>query len=103
MLALRNMLSEVRYYKKNLESSVTVDGKWSKWSPWSSCDVTCGNGTMVRHRLCNNPAPQNGGLDCPGKGTEKKTCILQLCPGKYKRYDNQYDISKLCLFSYQKI
>ena len=60
-----------------------VDGKWPDWSPWSSCDVTCGKGTLVRYRSCNNPAPQNGGLYCHGQGIEQKTCILKLCPGKY--------------------
>jgi hypothetical protein len=60
-----------------------VDGIWSPWSSWSSCDVTCGSGSLLRHRTCTNPAPQNGGLDCPGNGTELKTCQLKLCPGKY--------------------
>ncbi|XP_060552934.1 A disintegrin and metalloproteinase with thrombospondin motifs adt-1-like [Ruditapes philippinarum] len=57
-----------------------VDGSWSPWSPWSSCDVTCGEGSLERHRTCTNPAPQNGGLYCQGKGSERKTCKLQLCP-----------------------
>ncbi|XP_060568737.1 A disintegrin and metalloproteinase with thrombospondin motifs adt-2-like [Ruditapes philippinarum] len=57
-----------------------VDGGWSSWSQWSSCDVTCGNGLLLRQRTCNNPTPQNGGLDCPGNKIEKKSCSLQLCP-----------------------
>ncbi|XP_060551153.1 uncharacterized protein LOC132712741 [Ruditapes philippinarum] len=56
-----------------------VDGNWSPWSPWTSCDVTCGSGLLLRHRTCTNPAPQNGGLDCPGNGTEQQTCHLKLC------------------------
>jgi hypothetical protein len=60
-----------------------VDGGWSSWSQWSSCDVTCGNGLLLRQRTCNNPTPQNGGLDCPGHKIEKKSCSLQLCPGKF--------------------
>jgi hypothetical protein len=58
-----------------------VDGNWSPWSSWTSCDVTCGSGSLLRQRTCTNPAPQNGGIDCPGNGTEKKTCQLKLCPG----------------------
>ena len=73
---------------------VTVDGKWASWSPWSSCDVTCGKGKLLRQRLCNNPAPQNGGLDCPGKGTEIKKCRMKLCPGKTKR-NRIFNINKI--------
>ncbi|XP_060581739.1 thrombospondin-2-like [Ruditapes philippinarum] len=57
-----------------------VDGHWSPWSPWSSCDVTCGIGSEVRHRTCTNPAPQNGGLHCQGRGSQNKFCHLQKCP-----------------------
>ncbi|XP_053391925.1 hemicentin-1-like isoform X2 [Mercenaria mercenaria] len=57
-----------------------VDGNWSPWSSWSLCDVTCGNGTESRVRYCTDPPPQYGGLDCPGEGTDLKTCKRQLCP-----------------------
>ncbi|XP_060608164.1 thrombospondin type-1 domain-containing protein 7B-like [Ruditapes philippinarum] len=57
-----------------------VDGSWSLWSQWSSCDVTCGIGSILRRRSCTNPSPKNGGLDCPGNGTEMKACKLKLCP-----------------------
>ncbi|XP_053388216.1 coadhesin-like [Mercenaria mercenaria] len=57
-----------------------VDGNWSPWSSWSQCDVTCENGTKSRVRFCNNPPPQYGGLDCPGEGTDLKTCQRHLCP-----------------------
>ncbi|XP_052264429.1 coadhesin-like isoform X3 [Dreissena polymorpha] len=57
-----------------------VDGNWNWWSSWSRCDVTCANGTQTRHRTCTDPAPQNGGLDCFGIGTESQMCILDRCP-----------------------
>ncbi|XP_052769612.1 coadhesin-like [Mya arenaria] len=57
-----------------------VDGGWGFWGSWSTCDVTCGNGTRTRSRQCESPAPQNGGDDCSGKNTEQITCILNPCP-----------------------
>ncbi|XP_060586448.1 uncharacterized protein LOC132742139, partial [Ruditapes philippinarum] len=57
-----------------------VDGNWATWSPWSTCDVTCENGTQTRTRQCSDPPPANGGLDCAGTRTDIKTCLKQLCP-----------------------
>ncbi|XP_060576396.1 coadhesin-like [Ruditapes philippinarum] len=57
-----------------------VDGNWASWSPWSTCDVTCENGTQTRTRQCSDPPPANGGLDCIGTHTDIKACSKQLCP-----------------------
>ncbi|XP_061166391.1 neurogenic locus Notch protein-like [Saccostrea echinata] len=57
-----------------------VDGSWRSWGEWSSCSVTCGNGTQHRSRVCNDPAPNNGGLDCLGSNTERQTCNNTTCP-----------------------
>ncbi|XP_045184213.2 thrombospondin-2-like [Mercenaria mercenaria] len=58
-----------------------VDGNWADWSPWSTCDVTCQNGTQTRTRTCTNPAPAYGGLDCVGNSTDFKICYTgKLCP-----------------------
>ncbi|XP_060592592.1 uncharacterized protein LOC132747282 [Ruditapes philippinarum] len=75
-----------------------VDGNWSPWSKWSSCDVTCGLGSLFRHRSCTNPAPQNGGIDCPGKETERNTCQLKLCPvhGGWSSWGNWGKCSATC-------
>ena len=62
-------------------SLLVVDGSWSGWGEWSPCSVTCGNGTQQRSRVCNEPAPDNGGLDCPDSGTENRTCTEKTCPG----------------------
>lgn len=61
---------------------IAVDGGWGKWSEWSPCSVTCGNGTKNRHRYCNNHAPDNGGLDCPGIATDHTVCAMDECRGK---------------------
>eukprot|EP00794_Sanderia_malayensis_P009954 gene9954-10974_t len=53
-----------------------VNGSWSAWSPWSHCSSSyCMRGEKSRTRLCNNPAPQNGGDIC--LGSAKKTIV---CP-----------------------
>ncbi|XP_060593449.1 neurogenic locus notch homolog protein 3-like [Ruditapes philippinarum] len=57
-----------------------VDGNWTPWSAWSSCDVTCEKGLQTRTRSCTNPAPQYGGQMCLGNSTDNKVCELDLCP-----------------------
>ncbi|XP_060558553.1 coadhesin-like [Ruditapes philippinarum] len=57
-----------------------VDGKWSDWSSWTNCDVTCDLGIQTKTRTCTNPAPANGGLDCIGNVTETKQCQNDPCP-----------------------
>lgn len=51
-----------------------IDGGWSPWGNWTSCSVTCGNGTQTRTRNCNNPEPQFGGKDCQGKIEDSQPC-----------------------------
>ncbi|KAM4705238.1 SCO-spondin-like [Rhinophrynus dorsalis] len=56
-----------------------VDGSWSKWSPWSWCDRTCGGGKSVRSRTCTSPPPKNGGKDCPGEKYHVRICNPKPC------------------------
>lgn len=56
-----------------------VDGGWAEWSGWSSCDVDC---LKKKTRECKNPAPFEGGADCPGNSTETDTCCGGDCWGK---------------------
>uniref|UniRef100_A0A6P8J241 Coadhesin-like isoform X1 n=1 Tax=Actinia tenebrosa TaxID=6105 RepID=A0A6P8J241_ACTTE len=58
-----------------------VNGGMSAWSAWSTCSVTCGTGTRVRMRTCNNPKPNNGGLPCTESTVETGECSVQPCPG----------------------
>ncbi|XP_066483571.1 SCO-spondin-like [Tiliqua scincoides] len=58
-----------------------VDGIWSKWTPWSWCDRTCGGGRSVRTRTCTSPPPKNGGQHCPGEKHHVRVCNPQPCKG----------------------
>uniref|UniRef100_A0A672N870 Complement component C7 n=1 Tax=Sinocyclocheilus grahami TaxID=75366 RepID=A0A672N870_SINGR len=51
------------------EQAGVIEGVWSCWSAWSSCS----QGQKSRTRLCNNPAPRNGGRNCIGETVERKS------------------------------
>ena len=57
-----------------------INGAWGEWGTWSSCSVTCGEGTQTRTRECNNPVPANGGSDCGGDSSENRSCTEESCP-----------------------
>ena len=57
-----------------------VNGGWSHWTPWSSCNAECGGGTVTRTRECNQPPPSNGGAECAGLSVETSTCNMHNCP-----------------------
>lgn len=63
-----------------------VDGNWGEWQEWSECSTTCGPGTRVRTRECDNPAPEYGG-QCSGTGQQTEACTIRPCPtSKYPTY-----------------
>ncbi|XP_028409018.1 uncharacterized protein LOC114531606 [Dendronephthya gigantea] len=59
-----------------------VDGNYSEWSKFTECDQTCGNGTQLRTRLCDDPAPNYGGRNCSilGPSEETRHCNPRPCP-----------------------
>lgn len=58
-----------------------VDGFWSHWLPWGLCSAACGVGVRQRHRLCNNPFPNFGGLSCFGSPFQEQPCDTGIhCP-----------------------
>ncbi|XP_065835038.1 disintegrin and metalloproteinase domain-containing protein 11-like [Oscarella lobularis] len=59
---------------------VPIDGAWSAWGSWTTCTVSCGSGIRYHFRQCNNPPPQNGGLDCSGARFEDGSCNTRSCP-----------------------
>ncbi|CAD7082367.1 unnamed protein product [Hermetia illucens] len=68
--------------KEESECSVErcpINGRWSPWSRWSDCSVSCGVGTRARRRTCNNPPPQFGGRRCMGRSAQRQQCIRPDC------------------------
>ncbi|XP_078695717.1 chitotriosidase-1-like [Branchiostoma floridae x Branchiostoma belcheri] len=64
----------------------SVDGGWSAWGAWSSCQGLCGTGREWRSRTCSTPAPQNGGAACQGDASEDRECdIGTICPAPDSR------------------
>lgn len=65
-------------------STAPVDGHWGRWSSWGACSATCGNGTKVRTRRCDDPIPANSGKPCTGDDKQQAACIIRRCSlGKY--------------------
>jgi len=64
-----------------------VAGQWSAWSVVSSCNKACGLGKQRERRLCDSPAPTNGGKQCVKEDgklalVEEKSvdCQVRECP-----------------------
>ena len=59
-----------------------MDGNWGSWSDYGDCSMTCGGGLKRRIRVCNNPAPANGGRKCFGYPVEERVCNTDYCIGE---------------------
>ena len=65
--------------------SIVVNGGWGEWGAWDACPVTCGGGDQNRHRVCDNPIPENGGDHCTVDGSadiDSQRCNENQCDGK---------------------
>ena len=59
--------------------------KWGKWN-CQACSNSCGGGTHVCTRECENGEPGDSG--CEGPSTKSFHCNEHSCPGKKKTYSN---------------
>ncbi|XP_078315515.1 coadhesin-like [Crassostrea virginica] len=77
-----------------------VNGGWSRWSRYTRCSATCGQaqGTRIRFRYCNNPAPANGGYYCRGRSYQREPCYPTPCPvnGGWSQWYSQSKCSATC-------
>ncbi|XP_042884223.1 A disintegrin and metalloproteinase with thrombospondin motifs 7-like [Penaeus japonicus] len=62
------------------ERPAAINGEWGSWSSWSQCTRTCGAGTQMAERHCDNPAPANGGRYCTGDRKRYRICNTEDCP-----------------------
>ncbi|XP_060562946.1 coadhesin-like [Ruditapes philippinarum] len=74
-----NCIGESLQSSECSKDNCPVDGQWTPWSTWTSCDVTCGHGTHLRSRTCTNPVPTNNGLDCTGENLQSAECSKGSC------------------------
>ena len=75
-----------------------VNGGWSSWSEFGTCDKTCGGGTQIRKRSCSNPPAVNGGANCTGPMIESRACNLDGCPvsGGWSKWSTFGACDKTC-------
>ncbi|XP_023932361.1 SCO-spondin isoform X5 [Lingula anatina] len=68
---------------------------WTAWTPYGACSVTCGSGTQVRSRRCEEGVP---GVDCPGSERESRPCNLGSCrvPAAWTQWSGYGDCSVTC-------
>ena len=77
-----------------------VHGKYSAWSKFTPCSVTCGWGVHSRNRTCTDPTPAHGGRNCSQQGptTEITSCMDRKCPinGGYSPWSEFTNCSQTC-------
>ncbi|KAI1236572.1 hypothetical protein IHE44_0014825 [Lamprotornis superbus] len=88
-------------YRRRCPEAVTlspVDGKWSLWSSWSACSMSCGGGSRQRTRHCSDPAPQFGGHKCEGSDIQMDFCNSDPCPvhGNWGPWSSWGTCSRTC-------
>ncbi|WAR26344.1 HMCN1-like protein [Mya arenaria] len=82
---------------------LSAQGGWTNWFSWMSCSATCGHGTHLRLRLCENPKPENGGRYCEGEGRESNDCFDKFCAvdGNWSEWERWGACDKPCNTGYQ--
>uniref|UniRef100_A0A8C5HCX8 Adhesion G protein-coupled receptor B3 n=1 Tax=Gouania willdenowi TaxID=441366 RepID=A0A8C5HCX8_GOUWI len=91
-----NLTAEVKRPPKEVSPfSHTGESGAEEWSQWSSCSVTCGQGSQVRTRTCVSPY----GTHCSGPLRESRVCNNTApCPvdGQWQEWSSWSDCSVTC-------
>ncbi|XP_065915649.1 mucin-like protein [Dysidea avara] len=72
---LKNVVLHGRRFR-----TISFNGSWSEWSPYGTCNQSCGGDVESRFRTCTNPPPQHGGSDCEGEAVDSRPCYTHQCP-----------------------
>ena len=92
VFSLSIRLDHIHFENESLLTLIAINGGWSEWSEWSECSVSCGGGSQMRSRNCDQPAPAHGGADCTDTvvsvsgslGQQRRKCGEDSCTsGKY--------------------
>ncbi|XP_046970994.1 hemicentin-2-like isoform X2 [Vanessa cardui] len=94
---------------------VRVPGKWSSWSQWSYCNVTCGLGYQHRARRCQYIDDENNVIDkisqpdkivldesaCRGLTNDRRKCHMPSCeeedtPARWSNWSRWSSCSASC-------
>ena len=68
------------------------DNKWTTWSLWTTCSVTCGEGLRMRTRSCQGSPEQ-----CQGDAIQEQTCVEVDCHVPcWAEWSDWSPCSKLC-------
>ncbi|KAK3095774.1 hypothetical protein FSP39_018901, partial [Pinctada imbricata] len=74
-----------------------VDGAWTPWTSFSSCNYICGAGTSNRTRTCTNPTPAYGGATCLGDDYETQACTgLCMVDGNWNTWQSWGSCTVTC-------
>ncbi|XP_062616879.1 coadhesin-like [Saccostrea cucullata] len=71
-------------------SSHHYSNTFLSWGEWTTCSVTCGNGSQQRHRSCDG--------SCSGSSSQSRTCHPGPCPvnGSWSSWGNYSPCDKTC-------
>ncbi|KAK2182809.1 hypothetical protein NP493_335g03034 [Ridgeia piscesae] len=73
-----------------------VDGRWSPWTEWTPCPVSCGGAKHNRTRECVGPF--YGGENCRGFSQQARRCNIRFCPvdGAWEHWQRWTACSRSC-------
>lgn len=84
----------------NCPSEIKAVIKWSQWSSWSNCDVTCGRGQKIRYRGCFTDGAVVA-TGCKGAKSDTVECTLSSCSGVWSAWGPFTLCTKTCGWGYQ--
>nr|XP_018671182.1 A disintegrin and metalloproteinase with thrombospondin motifs 3 isoform X1 [Ciona intestinalis] len=84
------------------QRQTAVDGNWGSWNTYGQCSRSCGTGVWYRTRMCNNPMPSHGGVDCIGQNIDFDLCSKRPCPNGRDFREEQCQYQKEVLYKGQK-